>query len=938
MVSIAFFISGAAGLIFEVVWFHRAGLVFGNSIWSTSIVLASFMGGLALGNALIGRYGHRIRQFLPAYAALEVLVALAGLALTYSLPELTRFLVPAARLADPWLVNAIRLATAFGVLIVPATAMGATLPVLVGALCREREDFGRVLGRLYGWNTIGAVAGVLAAEMVLIARLGVIGSAWFAAALNVGAAVIALWLSRRWNPSPPDPARADASPPTMRSAWRPLACAFLAGGNLLALEVLWFRFLSMFVVNSTLAVSVMLAAVLAAIGIGGLAASSWLKWRSDAPAYVPVVALAAGCASAVSYELFQFLTAGTQAAEWDRILWFAGALTVPTAVVSGVLFTLLGEVLEREVQEGTRSGRQDHAATAGWLTLANTTGAMCGSLVATFVLLPVLGLEKALFAITAAYGATALLSMRGPLRVRSTSSGRITVAAALAAVVIVVRFPFGLMADRYFIRSAQPYAADGSRIVATREGSTETILLMERTWLGKPLYQRLVTNGFSMSATDLAGARYMRYFVYWPMLLHQSLRRVLVISYGVGRTAGAATDLDSVDSIDVVDISRDVVAVSDIIYAAGEHPLRDRRVRVHIEDGRQFLQTTGERFDLITGEPPPPLTPGTVNLYTREYFQLIHDRLDDGGMATYWLPVARRGEYELIPIIRSFCDVFDDCSLWNGTLYDWMLVGTRNTPGRVPDARFADPWRHPTLGPRLREIGFELPEQIGATFLGDASYLRSLATGAPALIDDFPQRLLPAFGRQVRADSSSHLDRARRLFRSVLDTDRARRAFETSPLIRRLWPEALASRTLPFFDQQRIINRLMAEAANPLRHIDELHALLTETDLRRLPLWELGSNDVIQRIAGDGDDGTGGAEYMLGVRALVARNNRAAAAYFAAAERRGLRTTSTRPLLAYALCRAGDLDAARRLVPATESLSDDERIFWSWMKTQFAIG
>ena len=927
-VLFAFFVSGAAGLIFEVVWFHRAGLVFGNSVWSTSIVLASFMGGLALGNALIGRHGHRIRRFLLAYAALECLVAATGLALTYALPELTRVLVPAARLTDARLVNAIRLATAFGVLIVPATAMGATLPVLVGALGRRREDFGRVLGRLYGWNTIGAVAGVLAAEIVLIARIGVIGSAWFAAVLNVGAAVIALWVSRRRTPNQPVPERAAGTPPAMRAAWRPLACAFLAGGNLLALEILWFRFLSMFVMSSTLAVSVMLAAVLTAIGVGGLAASGWLKRRPDAPASVPAVALAAGCASAVSYEMFQVLTAGTQASEWYRILWFACALTVPTAVLSGVLFTLLGQVLERAIP--------DQARATGWLTLANTTGAMCGSLVATFALLPALGMERAFFALAVAYAAIALLSMRVALPVRSTSGGRLAVAAALALAVVVVRFPFGLMADRYFVRSAQLYAADGSRIAATREGPTETIFLMEQRWLGEPLYQRLVTNGFSMSATDLTGSRYMRYFVYWPMLLHQSLRRVLVISYGVGRTAGAATELDSVESIDVVDISRDVVAMSDIIYAADEHPLRDRRVRLHIEDGRQFLQATSERFDLITGEPPPPLTPGTVNLYTREYFQLVRDRLADGGIATYWLPVARRGEYEILPIVRSFCDVFDDCSLWNGTTYDWMLVGTRNPPGPVPEAQFSRAWSHPTLGSRLREIGFEVPEQIGATFLGDAGYLTSLATAVAPLTDDFPQRLLPASG--ARADSRGHFDRTLRVFRDVLDTDRARRAFATSPLIRQLWPEALANRTLPFFDQQRIIDRLIAERANPLRYIEELHALLTETALLRLPLWELGSNDVVQRIAYDRNDGTGNAEYMLGVRALVERNYRDAAAYFAEAERRGLRGATTRPLRAYALSLDGNLAAARELIPDTASLSGDQRHFWSWMKAHFGIG
>jgi len=325
-----------------------------------------------------------------------------------------------------------------------------------------------------------------------------------------------------------------------------------------------------------------------------------------------------------------------------------------------------------------------------------------------------------------------------------------------------------------------------------------------------------------------------------------------------------------------------------------------------------------------------------VNLYTREYFQLVRDKLADGGIATHWLPVARRGEYEILPIVRSFCDVFDDCSLWNGTTYDWMLVGTRNPPGPVPEAQFSRAWSHPTLGARLREIGFEVPEQIGATFLGDAGYLKSLVTAVPALTDDFPQRLLPA--RDPWADSRGHFERTLRVFRDVLDTDRARRAFVTSPLIRRLWPEALVSGTLPFFDRQRIIDRLIAEPANPLRHIEELHALLTDTALRRLPLWELGSNDVVQRIANDRNDGTGSAEYMLGVGALVARNYRDAAASFAEAERRGLRVATTRPLRAYALSLDGNLASARELIPDTASLNADERHFWSWMKAHFGIG
>jgi predicted membrane-bound spermidine synthase len=247
----------------------------------------------------------------------------------------------------------------------------------------------------------------------------------------------------------------------VRRVWRPLACAFLAGGALLALEVVWFRFLSMFVINSTLAVSVMLAVVLAAIGIGGLVASSWLTRRPGAPTYLPGVALAAGCASAVSYEAFQLLTTGSQVAEWYRILWFAWVLAFPTALVSGVLFTLLGEALARDVPSDARA--------VGWLTLANTTGAMCGSLVATFALLPALGMERAFFVLAAMYGAIALLTTTRDTW-RSTAARRVSAVAALGMLVVLARFPFGLMAAQYFVRSAQLYASDGSQIVATREG------------------------------------------------------------------------------------------------------------------------------------------------------------------------------------------------------------------------------------------------------------------------------------------------------------------------------------------------------------------------------------------------------------------------------------------------------------------------------------
>src|SRR5262252_7848711 len=195
-IAAMFFVSGAASLMFEMAWFYRAGLALGSSVWAASITVSSFMGGLALGNALIGRV--HPRHPLRAYALAEITLAATGVMVVYALavpaPIALLARMSAGRL---WATNLVRLAVAFLLLLVPASAMGATLPLLVGELSRRREAFGAALGRLYGWNTLGAVAGVLLAEAVFIRHVGVTGTAWVAALFNIAAALAAVWLARR---------------------------------------------------------------------------------------------------------------------------------------------------------------------------------------------------------------------------------------------------------------------------------------------------------------------------------------------------------------------------------------------------------------------------------------------------------------------------------------------------------------------------------------------------------------------------------------------------------------------------------------------------------------------------------------------------------------------------------------------------------------------
>jgi len=246
-----------------------------------------------------------------------------------------------------------------------------------------------------------------------------------------------------------------------------------------------------------------------------------------------------------------------------------------------------------------------------------------------------------------------------------------------------------------------------------------------------------------------------------------------------------------------VDISRDILEMSDIAFPdPAEHPLRDPRVEVIVEDGRFFLQTTSRRYDLITSEPPPPKHAGVVNLYTREYFQLIHDRLEEGGVNSYWLPVHQLTFDDTRAIIRAYCEVFPNCSLWGGIGYSWMLAGFRAPVAAVTEEAFSRQWREPEVAAEMRMLALEQPEQLAALFMLDAEGLGRLTEGVPPLTDDHPKRL----GNELPgpADFAAH-----RSLMNAEQTTRARRAKFAAQIL----PETIRARALPYFDYQDMLER-----------------------------------------------------------------------------------------------------------------------------------
>lgn len=927
ILTAVFFLSGAAALVFETLWFRQAGLTFGNSVWASALVLSSFMAGLALGNALAGRLRARIRRPVRCYALLELSIAAGGVALVYLLPLFSVWLAPLLRpfLERPWVLNPLRLAAAFVLLALPATAMGATLPVLVKALGEERASFGAVLGRLYGWNTLGAVVGALAGEGLLIGRFGVRGTSLVAAGLCATAALAAFALAGRdagdvaERPAAPPPARARRPSPR---AWRIAAAAFASGAILLAFEVVWLRFLQLFIEPTGLAFSLVLAAVLAGIGSGGALAGAWLRRHPAARLLAPACACAAGALAVATYAGFRSVVApygtGYVVAARD-VLWLSAALCFPVSAVSGVLFTLTAASLRQHVEPGIRA--------AALATLANTVGAGLGSLAAGFALLPALGMERSFLLLAGLYGVVALLLFE---RSGSKLASRLVAAGAVVLAAALVLFPSGLMVRGYLAQSLRRFdVPDRWSVVALREGRGETVAVLREREFGR--LHSLITNGFSVASNAATGRRYMKLFVYWPLALDPAAEDALLISYGVGSTAKALTDTPGLEHIDVVDISRDILELSEVVYPDPRgNPLHDPRVEVHVEDGRYFLQTTERRYDLITGEPPPPLHAGVDSLYTREYFRLIHDRLAEGGINTYWLPTHLLEVAGAKAIIRAYCEVFEDCSLWTGASWSWMLAGSRNGAPRPSEEAFARQWRDPRVAAELSALGLERPELLGATFIADAARLRELTADSPPLTDDFPKRL----------GASPTLDTERDELRAWMDVGETRRRFRDSAFVSAVWPAGLRQRTLEAFAEQATLNSILIDGAGP--DFPRLDRTLTRSASRSLALWDLGLIDVWPAVERLPAERAGDPRY-LGIRgggALAAhRFDRAAELY-----RSARAADPGRPLFwkleLYALCMAGRLDEARetlRLAADAPGATRVDRPFAAWLAGRFGL-
>lgn len=738
-----FFLSGAAALIYEVLWARQLGLVFGATTHAASAVLAAYMLGLALGAALGGRWADRAANPLRLYGLLEAGIGGAGLALPWAIARLPALYAPLAGREEGTGAGLalLRFALALALLLLPTFLMGATFPALVRVLGTAGA---RSLGHLYAANTLGAVAGTLAAAYLLIAWLGVSGTGALAASINLGVALVALLLAGRSRGEGALPAAArGAEPPPAHApgpgfpAAVPLALLALSGLTTLGTEVLWTRILVFPLWSTTYAFATMLAAYLAGLALGGALAARWLAGARRPWAVLAWLQGLLGLALLVPVAAIgPANTAFTALQDWalgDRPLSIAVhvvavfLLLLPQTVLAGAAYPLLlGAAASETRRIGARVGRG---------LLVNTVGAAAGATAAAHWGIPALGILPTFAGLAVLWVALGILL---GLRARGGSWARALTSAGGAAALLAA-LAWGPLA------AARPHPFDdlahlfppGTRVLAYREGAESTVTVLELPGGERGIW----INGFEASGARGGLYAYMRLMAHLPLLLHPDPRDALVISFGMGATAGAAAR-HPLAHLDLVDLDPEVFAMAGHFAAINRQVLRDPRVRTIVNDGRNFVALTGRRYDVITLEPMPPTFAGMVNLYSREFYAAARARLRPGGIMCQWVPFHLMSLHESLAVLRTFIEVFPQSSLWvhRGSGF---VIGVAGERLAVDAARLAAGLRAPGIREDLAwaEVGGLVP-LLNLLAWGPET-LRAATAAAAVVTDDYPSLDFP---------------------------------------------------------------------------------------------------------------------------------------------------------------------------------------------------
>jgi spermidine synthase len=773
LIGLCFILSGATGLIYEVLWARMLGLVFGATTFAVSAVLAAFMGGLALGSAWAGKLASKIKRPLRAYGLIEIGIAVYAIAvpvlfglIDYLYAFIWEQFHPGFYAFSLW-----RFVLSCLVLLVPTTLMGATLPILSAALLRSPDFKATAVTRLYTCNLVGAIVGTVVAGFLLLPTLGVRLTILTAAAINFVVGLAAILIDRRDEKSKADVTATameataleettsdseDLTTPALSPEqedstkfW--LLCAAVSGFVTISTQVAWTRVLTMIIGSSTYAFSLVVALFLLGLA-GGASLVAGKKMTANLRRSIMNVELATALALLISIwmtnatpNLLFELGTTLQINSWLGLLSLQLLIAALLILIPAIL---MGMVMPLVLVWASKAGGEVGVRKVGRSYAVNTLGAIAGAFITGFILIPKLSTRSTiLFAASLCLLLAGLAYNPSGKKVdrdlhRSLSIG---VSAALIALLLIIapkmkldNLSIGvydglvrvLAKSRGSVGESVKPGPDIHKLLLYREGPTATVSVRDDWGI-----RSMAVNGRT-NASDKDDMPTQVILGQLPILVAPHMENALIVGFGSGVSVGSILQSE-IKSVECVELEPTAIEAGEYFNHVNNQPLKDPRVRLIIDDARTYLRVNPTRYDMIVSEPSHPWVPGVANLFTQEFFELGRRRLKDDGVFVQWLQTYQLSTESLRTVLATYQSVFPHVLVFRvagaAKGKDLILVGSRQP---LTLARFGERMQDERVAKELARIQINAPQDLESWFVCDETQLAAAVEGAVINTDD----------------------------------------------------------------------------------------------------------------------------------------------------------------------------------------------------------
>jgi spermidine synthase len=778
-----FFCSGATALVYEVVWSKFLSQMFGSTVYAQTVVLATFMGGLALGNKLFGRWADGLAHPVRAYGWLEIGIGLYAILFPWldRLVDWVFVAVGSGLIEHAGALLVLKATLSALLLITPTVLMGGTLPLMAAWLQKsDTADAGRRSARFYSVNSLGAVTGSALAGFFLVQSFGLIVTLQIAAAVNVLIGIAAIIISREVESAkaPPsadslalsDGGRAgvrgstinpqlstDSTPlrpqpptinhqPSTTLRWAGLIVA-LTGGVSMGFEVLSARSLALIFGSSLQSFAVVLIAFILGIGLGAAwIASSRRRRISNEALVVILLCLAAAWVAFLVlniekwvdfYRIARTGLARTPAGYvYHQLLTVGMSLVVlglPAAWVGAVLPLMIRAVSAEDSLLGKRVG-----ALLTW----NTLGCVVGTLFTGFVLMPMLGLRNAFAALALLLVvAAAVLAWRARVRFGlgvAAAAGFMTLALFVQGDTnwrhVMSSGVFRIRETEYEPR-LMPFRKEHVDILHYEDGPDATVCVEQTDGVGAPVIRGLRINGKPDAGTGLDFATQLL-VGHLPIMAKPQAKDVFVLGLASGMTAGAILEYP-IDRLDIAENCVPVIKASRYFDDWNRNALKDPRTKLWVEDARTVLKLRSQQYDVIITEPSNPWTVGVGSIFSREFYELVARRLKPGGIVAQWFHTYETDNQILEVVLRTFGSVFPHMEIWDAGTGDIIILGSLN-PWMSGTDSFRSSFALNQVRTDMAMIDIHSPEALWARQMASQATAFAIPGPGPIQFDHLP--------------------------------------------------------------------------------------------------------------------------------------------------------------------------------------------------------